>query len=109
MGDVPALFRVCSRSSFLYALIRVSRLHRTLILSYRFRFFSQPLPRNIRNRNAKFDGNINKRGAVPIGKAAEHTDEFPVNKILIAFFMVVVVGSSLVQVLNLFKTAPPPV
>jgi hypothetical protein len=68
----------------------------------------QPLPRNIRNRNDKFDKNINKRGNVSIGKAAEHEDEFPVSKVLIAFFMVVVIGSSLVQVLNLFKTSAPP-
>ena len=67
---------------------------------------NKPAPRAIRNRNAKFDKNIVKRGNVPIGKAAEHQDEFPVSKTLIVFFLVVVVGSSVVQVLNLFNKAP---
>jgi Ribosome associated membrane protein RAMP4 len=68
----------------------------------------QTLPRNIRNRNQKFDKNITKRGNVPLGKAAEHQDEFPTSKVLIAFFMIVVIGSSVVQILNLFfKSAPP--
>jgi hypothetical protein len=43
---------------------------------------------------------------VPIGKAAEHEDEFPVSKALIAFLLFVMVGSSLVQIFNMFKTAP---
>jgi len=67
-----------------------------------------PLPRNIRNRNAKFDKNVEKRGNVSIGKAADHDDDLPVSKGLIFFFMFVVIGSSLVQVLNLFKGAKPP-
>lgn len=41
-----------------------------------------------------------------IGKAAEHEEEFPVSKGLIFFFLVVVVGSSLTQVFNLFGKAP---
>jgi hypothetical protein len=71
----------------------------------------QPLPRNIRNRNQKFDKNITKRGHVPVGKAAERQDEFPVSQTLILFFLVVVVGSSLVQVFNLFggSASKPPV
>jgi Ribosome associated membrane protein RAMP4 len=72
----------------------------------------QPLPRNIRNRNNKFDKNITKRGSVPIGKAAEREDESHVPKALILFFLVVVVGSSLVQVFNLFSSGggpPPPI
>jgi len=67
----------------------------------------QPLPRNIRNRNKKFDENITKRGNVPVGRAADHEEESPISKTLIIFFLVVVVGSSLVQVLNLFRTAVP--
>lgn len=70
----------------------------------------KPLPRNIRNRNSKFDKNITKRGQVPVGKAAEREDESNVPKALILFFLVVVVGSSLVQVFNLFGGGggPPP-
>eukprot|EP00567_Pseudictyota_dubia_P013065 CAMPEP_0197435938 /NCGR_PEP_ID=MMETSP1175-20131217/3431_1 /TAXON_ID=1003142 /ORGANISM="Triceratium dubium, Strain CCMP147" /LENGTH=76 /DNA_ID=CAMNT_0042965089 /DNA_START=163 /DNA_END=393 /DNA_ORIENTATION=+ len=65
-----------------------------------------PLPRNIRNRNEKYHKNISKRGQVPVGKAAEHEDEFPVSKGLIGFFLFVVIGSSFVQILNLFQKAP---
>jgi hypothetical protein len=73
-----------------------------------FDFFSKPLPRNIRNRNARFDKNVTKRGHVSTGKAAEHEDESHVSKTLIAFFFVVVVGSSVVQMFNMFSTASPP-
>ena len=53
---------------------------------------------------------MTKRGKVPIGKASEHDDDLPVSRYLIAFFVFVVVGSSLVQVLNLFggNAAVPP-
>ena len=73
-----------------------------------FLFSLQPKPRTVRNRNEKFDKNITKRGNVSIGKAADHQDDFPVSKTLIAFFLIVVIGSSLVQVFNLFSTAAPP-
>jgi len=69
---------------------------------------NQPAPRTIANKNKKFDKNITKRGNVPSGKAAERKDEFPVNKWLIAFFLIVVVGSSVVQILNMFSFAKPP-
>jgi len=69
---------------------------------------SQPPPRSLRNKSAKFDKNITKRGNVPIGKAAERDDDFPVSKGLIAFFMVVVIGSSVVQIFNMFITSKPP-
>jgi hypothetical protein len=67
----------------------------------------QPAPRNIRNRQKKFDGNINKRGNVSIGKAGEHVDDPPISKSLIAFFVFVVVGSSIVQILRMFQTSVP--
>ena len=67
---------------------------------------TQPLPRQIRNRSQKFDKNITKRGNVDIGKAAEREDEYPVSKGLIAFFLFLIVGSSIVQVLNLFRKGP---
>jgi Ribosome associated membrane protein RAMP4 len=69
---------------------------------------SQPVPRTIANKNKKFDKNITKRGNVPIGKAAERKDDYPVSKWLIAFFLIVVVGSSVVQILNMFSVARPP-
>jgi len=66
-----------------------------------------PAPRAIRNRNSKFGDNINKRGHVPIGKAGEHDDDPTLSKALIGFFLFVVVGSSLVQVLRMFQTSVP--
>lgn len=60
----------------------------------------QALPRNIRNRSDKFDKNITKRGQVPVKTKDEN--ELPVSKWLIGFFIVVVVGSSVVEILNLF-------
>jgi Ribosome associated membrane protein RAMP4 len=67
---------------------------------------NQPLPRSIKNRTDKFDKNITKRGAVPV-KTREN-DEMPVSKYLIAFFIVVVVGSSIVEILNLFSKTQDP-
>ena len=74
---------------------------------YKKHYITQPAPRNIRNRQKKFDGNINKRGQVPIGKASEHTDDPAISKGLIAFFMFVVIGSSFVQILRMFQTSVP--
>jgi hypothetical protein len=71
----------------------------------------QPLPRNIRNRQKKFEKNVTKRGNVDPGKVAERDEDGPrVSPTLIAFFMVVVFGSSLVQIFNLFGNgvAKPP-
>eukprot|EP00532_Pseudo-nitzschia_australis_P004077 CAMPEP_0168200900 /NCGR_PEP_ID=MMETSP0139_2-20121125/23347_1 /TAXON_ID=44445 /ORGANISM="Pseudo-nitzschia australis, Strain 10249 10 AB" /LENGTH=72 /DNA_ID=CAMNT_0008126275 /DNA_START=45 /DNA_END=263 /DNA_ORIENTATION=- len=69
-----------------------------------------PLPRNIRNRNNKFDKNITKRGKVDPGVVAEREEEGPrISATLVIFFLFVVVGSSLVQVLNLFGGPKPPV
>eukprot|EP00804_Cyclotella_cryptica_P018494 CCRYP_004320-RA/>CCRYP_004320-RA protein AED:0.19 eAED:0.19 QI:109/1/1/1/0/0.5/2/151/72 len=65
-----------------------------------------PAPRSIRNRNQKFYENINKRGHVPIGKASEHTDESHLSKGLVAFFLFVVVGSSIFEVLRMFSSVP---
>jgi hypothetical protein len=74
---------------------------------YRHRQNAKAAPRSIRNRNDKFTKNVTKRGNVPIGKASEHDDEFPVSKALIGFFMFVVIGSSVVQIFNLFKKGEP--
>ena len=41
-----------------------------------------------------------------LGKAENRDEEFPVSKTLIALFLILVVGSSLVEVLNLFSRAP---
>jgi hypothetical protein len=72
------------------------------------RIIDQPLPRNIRNRNQTFDKNITKRGNVPLGKAAEHKDESNISQKLIIFILVIIVGSTLAQVFNLFGSASKP-
>lgn len=64
------------------------------------------LPRNISKRNSKFDSNINKRGKVDIGKAAKRKEDPPVATWMIVMFMILVVGSSVVGVLNLFSKTP---
>lgn len=68
-----------------------------------------PASRSQRLREEKFNQNIKKRGNVSIGKAAEHTDETKprVSGALVAFFVVVVVGSSFVQILRMFQTSVP--
>jgi len=65
-----------------------------------------PAPRSIRNRSDKYAANVTKRGNVPVGKIAEHEKDFPVSKPLIAFFLFVIVGSSIFQILQLFQSAP---
>lgn len=69
-------------------------------------FPPQALPRNISKRNQKFDSNVNKRGNVDIGKAGKRTEDPPVATWMIVMFMILVVGSSIVGVLNLFGKAP---
>lgn len=69
-----------------------------------------PAPRSQRLREEKFNQNVKKRGNVSLGKAAEHIDENNkprVSNTLIAFFLVVVVGSSFVQILRMFQTSVP--
>jgi len=71
-----------------------------------------PAPRSIRNRSKKFDKNITKRGNVDPGKVTEREEEGPrMSSTLIAFFLILVVGSSLVQIFNMFlgggKSKPP--
>lgn len=68
--------------------------------------FTMAIPRAQRRRNDLHAKNVTKRGNVAVGKAAEHnTEESRISKPLIAFFLFVVVGSSLVQVFNLFGKA----
>jgi len=43
---------------------------------------------------------------VPIGKAENRDNEQVVSRSLIAFFLVVLVGSTVVQIFNLFRSKP---
>jgi len=64
---------------------------------------SKPAPRNIRNRSDKYASNVTKRGNVPVGKAVKHEEESRrINPYLIAMFLFLVVGSSIVQILRMF-------
>lgn len=66
------------------------------------------LPRNLRKRTEKFDGNVTKRGNVPLGKAGDRKADGPaMSPWMIGMFMFLVIGSSIVGVLNLFLKAPP--
>ncbi|CAD5174366.1 uncharacterized protein LOC135636290 [Musa acuminata AAA Group] len=48
---------------------------------------------------AKFQKNVTKRGSVP-EKTAKKGDNYPVGPILLGFFIFVVVGSSLFQIIR---------
>eukprot|EP00549_Striatella_unipunctata_P014059 CAMPEP_0118688222 /NCGR_PEP_ID=MMETSP0800-20121206/8802_1 /TAXON_ID=210618 ORGANISM="Striatella unipunctata, Strain CCMP2910" /NCGR_SAMPLE_ID=MMETSP0800 /ASSEMBLY_ACC=CAM_ASM_000638 /LENGTH=70 /DNA_ID=CAMNT_0006585461 /DNA_START=149 /DNA_END=361 /DNA_ORIENTATION=+ len=67
-----------------------------------------PPPRNIRNRNNKFDQNISKRGNVSVGKAGEREDEPAISKTLVLVFLVLIVGSSFAGVMRLFTSSKVP-
>eukprot|EP00013_Stygamoeba_regulata_P005146 CAMPEP_0177640274 /NCGR_PEP_ID=MMETSP0447-20121125/6458_1 /TAXON_ID=0 /ORGANISM="Stygamoeba regulata, Strain BSH-02190019" /LENGTH=60 /DNA_ID=CAMNT_0019142339 /DNA_START=55 /DNA_END=237 /DNA_ORIENTATION=+ len=56
-----------------------------------------PQPRKTRNRSEKFKENIEKRGQiVPVAKK----EGSPVGPVLLAFFIFVVVGSALLEILK---------
>jgi hypothetical protein len=68
--------------------------------------FHQGAPRQIRKRSDLYSKNIEKRGNVPIGKAENRDSEQIVSRGLIAFFLVVLIGSTAVQIFNLFRSKP---
>mmetsp|Transcript_22020 Transcript_22020/g.28329 ORF Transcript_22020/g.28329 Transcript_22020/m.28329 type:complete len:96 (+) Transcript_22020:261-548(+) len=55
-------------------------------------------PRKLRQRNEKYAKNVNKRGNVSVGKAAQHDKEIEPPKHLVIIFFILVVGSIFVQV-----------
>ena len=56
-----------------------------------------------RLRSQQFDQNINKRGKV--SKGGEKTERSPFGPIVIGFFLFVVVGSALFQIIRTAQTA----
>jgi len=56
-----------------------------------------------RLRSQQFDQNINKRGKV--SKGVEKTERSPFGPIVIGFFLFVVVGSALFQIIRTAQTA----
>jgi len=60
--------------------------------------------RQTRLRSEKFSKNVDKRGNVPIGLAAKREKGYAVGPILLGFFLFVVVGSSLLQIIQSVKS-----
>ncbi|GFH60336.1 hypothetical protein CTEN210_16812 [Chaetoceros tenuissimus] len=65
-----------------------------------------PAPRQLRKRTQKFDKNITKRGNVVAKKSTDEEEERKLNPWMVGMFVVLVVGSSFVQVLRLFQSTP---
>ena len=57
------------------------------------------MDRQMKLKNEAYNKNIDKRGAVP-ASLTKKEDKFPVGPILLGFFLFVVVGSALFQILN---------
>lgn len=57
------------------------------------------MDRKMKERNEVYSKNIEKRGNVPTS-ISKKEDKFPVGPVLLGFFLFVVVGSALFQILN---------
>lgn len=57
------------------------------------------MDRKIREKNETYQKNIEKRGNVP-ASLTKKEDQFPVGPVLLGFFLFVVVGSAIFQMLN---------
>ena len=55
--------------------------------------------RRIKEKNELYNSNVDKRGSVPTSLNKKE-DKFPVGPVLLGFFLFVVVGSALFQILN---------
>jgi len=53
---------------------------------------------SLKQKSERFDGNINKRGSVKLSSKKEK--QFTVGPVVLAFFLFVVVGSSLLQIIR---------
>merc|ERR1711934_135765 len=60
--------------------------------------------RLLKSRNEKSEGNINRKGNVPSGSASRKREGMSVGPVMITFFLIVVVGSSLVQIIRTAQT-----
>ncbi|CAI5525588.1 unnamed protein product [Closterium sp. Naga37s-1] len=59
--------------------------------------------RVVERKSARFQGNIARRGSVP-ETVAKKGDKYPVSTIVIIFFVFVVVGSALFQIIRNAQT-----
>jgi len=57
------------------------------------------MDRVLKQKNQQYANNIEKRGKVP-SSLTKKEDKFPVGPVLLGFFLFVVVGSALFQILN---------
>jgi len=64
--------------------------------------------RAIANRTDKFNKNIHKRGNVPDGSMKPKSN-YAVGPVLLGFFIFVVIGSSLLQIIRTATSGGPPV
>jgi len=53
----------------------------------------------LKQKNEQYQKNVDKRGKVP-SSLSKKEDKFPVGPVLLGFFLFVVVGSALFQILN---------
>eukprot|EP00699_Malawimonas_sp_californiana_P000935 EC714598.1.p3 GENE.EC714598.1~~EC714598.1.p3 ORF type:complete len:68 (+),score=3.20 EC714598.1:83-286(+) len=63
-------------------------------------------PRAISKKNEEYASNVNKRGHVPETKKAK-AGGYTVGPILLGFFLFVVVGSSIVQIIRTATSGSP--
>ncbi|XRA97209.1 ribosome associated membrane protein RAMP4 [Pycnococcus provasolii] len=57
-------------------------------------------------KNEKFHGNVHKRGMVPEG-SLRPKEKYPVGPVVLGFFVFVVVGSALLQIIKTATTGMP--
>ena len=58
-------------------------------------------------KQKKFNANIHKRGMVDINSSTKDKKKFTVGPVVLAFFIFVVIGSSLLQMIRTLQTGKP--
>ena len=58
-------------------------------------------------KQKKFNANIHKRGMVDINSSTKDKEKFTVGPVVLAFFIFVVIGSSLLQMIRTLQTGKP--
>jgi len=63
--------------------------------------------RVLQAKQKKFNSNIHKRGLVDINSSTKDKEKFTVGPVVLAFFIFVVIGSSLLQMIRTLQTGKP--
>ena len=63
--------------------------------------------RVLQAKQKKFNSNIHKRGMVDINSSTKDKEKFTVGPVVLAFFIFVVIGSSLLQMIRTLQTGKP--